>query len=76
MRLAWFFVVVSDMSPLRSLSFARPARASGSRPNCRLKKCQLNRVNIPRSASPPSPLSRKPFGDTRKIEHRPGQPEA
>src|SRR5437016_12939971 len=46
MHLAGIFVATSDVAPVREWLHARPARASGSRPNCHLKKCQLNRVKI------------------------------
>jgi len=59
MHLAGIFVATSDVAPVREWLHARPARASGSRPNCHLKKCQLNRVKIPPLRAP---LSRKPLG--------------
>ena len=62
MHLAGVFVATSDVAPVREWLHARPARASGSRPNCHLKKCQLNRVKIPPLRAP---LSRKPLGAGR-----------
>jgi hypothetical protein len=59
MHLAGIFVATSDVAPVREWLHARPAGASGSRPNCHLKKCQLNRVKIPPLRAP---LSRKPLG--------------
>ena len=59
MHLAGIFVATSDVAPVREWLHARPARASGSRPNCHPKKCQLNRVKIPGLRLP---LSRQPLG--------------